>query len=413
MSIAAPAADDAVEVLLRFGTAMLRAGNTAFRTREWLLVLARKLGFDEAAVDVTFDSVTVSVRRDRQWTTMLREVGPPGVNVSRIGELERLANALPAGSPLPEVAERLDRIEATPHFYAPALVATAVGLASGAFAFLNGCPVPEIATASLAGGLGQWSRSWLARRHLNQYGVAAAAAAIASGLYVLIATFAARAGVAIAGHPAGFISSVLFLIPGVPLVAALLDLLERQTVAGVSRMAYGMMIFLTAVFGLSIVVGIAKIDLSPQPAAELAYPVHLLLRAVASFVGGCGFAMLFNNSMRTVIAVGLLALVANELRLGLRDLGMLLAPASFFGALAAGLLASPVRQRLAVPRFALTVPAIIIMVPGVYAFEMIVFFNRGQMLEALQAAAACGFATGALAIGLAAARLMTRQQTAA
>ena len=172
-------------------------------------------------------------------------------------------------------------------------------------------------------------------------------------------------------------------------------------------MAYGIMLFLAATFGLSIVIGIVRVDLSPQPMLELAYPVKLVLRAAASFVGGCGFAMLFNTSARTAVAVGLLATAGNELRLGLHDAGMMLAPATFFGALTVGLLAAYVDRRLDVPRIAITVPAIIIMVPGVYAFEMIVFFNRGQMLDALQAAALCGFATGALGIGLAAARFFS------
>jgi hypothetical protein len=41
---------------------------------------------------------------------------------------------------------------------------------------------------------------------------------------------------------------------------------------------------------------------------------------------------------------------------------------------------------------------------------MIVFFNRGQMLDALKAAALCGFATGALGIGLAAARFFSPRE---
>jgi uncharacterized membrane protein YjjB (DUF3815 family) len=44
------------------------------------------------------------------------------------------------------------------------------------------------------------------------------------------------------------------------------------------------------------------------------------------------------------------------------------------------------------------------MIPGIYAFEMIVWFNRGQMLDALQASASCFFVIGALAMGLAASR---------
>src|SRR4029078_1512577 len=115
--------------------------------------------------------------------------------------------------------------------------------------------------------------------------------------------------------------------------------------------------------------------------------------------------MCFNCPTRWVLAVGILSAIANELRLGLHDAGMMLAPATFFGALAAGLMASLIHRRVVRPRITLTVPGIIIMVPGVFAFEMIVFFNRGQMLEALQADASCCFVLGAMGMGLAAARL--------
>ena len=252
----------------------------------------------------TLDSITVSVRSEREWTTMVREIGLPGVNVTRIAELERLARTLESGGTARTGAERLKQIESASPLYSQAQIAAAVGLASGAFAFLNGCTALEIAAAGIAAGAGQWSRSWLALRHINQYGVAALSGVIASGLYVFFAALAAQVGVGIARHPAGFISSVLFLVPGVPLVAALLDLLEHQTVAAVSRMAYGVMIFLAATFGLSIVVGIVRIDLSPQPALELAYPLKLLLRAAASFIGGFGFAVLFNSAARTALVVG-------------------------------------------------------------------------------------------------------------
>jgi len=82
------------------------------------------------------------------------------------------------------------------------------------------------------------------------------------------------------------------------------------------------------------------------------------------------------------------------------------APAAFIGALTVGLLASLVARRLDVPPLALAVPGIIIMVPGIPAFQMIVLFNRGEMLEALQAASLCGFVTGALGIALATARVL-------
>ena len=47
---------DAVEALLQFGVAMLRAGNTAARTHEWIEVIARKLTFDSVSVSQSLDS---------------------------------------------------------------------------------------------------------------------------------------------------------------------------------------------------------------------------------------------------------------------------------------------------------------------------------------------------------------------
>ncbi len=113
--------------------------------------------------------------------------------------------------------------------------------------------------------------------------------------------------------------------------------------------------------------------------------------------------------MRSLLAAGLLALVANSLRLILNDAGMMLAPSAFFAALLIGLVALAVDERFGLPRLATTVAPIVIMIPGVYVFEMIVLFNQGQMLEALQAFAVCGFAIGALAMGLASARFFSRK----
>jgi uncharacterized membrane protein YjjB (DUF3815 family) len=187
----------------------------------------------------------------------------------------------------------------------------------------------------------------------------------------------------------------------------LLDLLQYQTLIAVTRIAYSAMIFLAAAFGLSIVIGLVGFDVASQAALELPVWLMLLLRAIASFVGACGFAILFNSSPLTAVMVGVLGLVSNELRLVLRDAGMMAAPATFVGAFAAGLLASLMQRRLGVPLITLTVPTIIIMIPGIPAFQMVALFNRGEMLEALQAASLCGFVTGAMAIGLATARFVT------
>jgi uncharacterized membrane protein YjjP (DUF1212 family) len=387
---------------------MLRAGNTATRTREWIDVIARKIGFDAVSVGLSLDSITVSVRRSGEWVTIMREIGPPAINVWRIAELVRLARTL-GPQPAPhEIATKLAEIESTAPRYSVLQIAAAVGAASAGFAFINGAAAPEMIAAAIGGGIGQWLRMWLSRRHFNQYGVAASSAAAASGTYVVAAAVARQFGFEFTHYPSGFIASVLFLVPGFPLIAGLFDLLQYQTVAAVGRLAYGIMILLAVALGLSLIIEVAGIDLSRQPPLELVYPLKLLLRAVASLVAGAAFAMLFNSSPPTILAAGLLALVANSLRLVLSDMGMMPAPAAFFAALVIGLVAVLADQRFNVPRLATTVAPIVIMMPGVYAFEMIVLFNRGQMIDALQASALCGFVIGALAMGLATARFFIK-----
>ncbi len=387
---------------------MLRAGSTAFRTRERTEAMARKMGFDGVSVSLTLDNATVSARRAEEWATAMRDVGPSGINTWRIGELERLAKTVGLEPSPREIAAKLAQIEAASHRYSHAQIAAAIGVASGGFAFLNGAGAPEMLAATVGGGVGHWLRSALSRRAFNHYGVAALSAVAASGVYVLAAALAGHVGFAFTRYPAGFISSVLFLVPGFPLIAGLFDLLQHQTVAAVSRLAYGVMILLAVALGLSVVIAVAGVDVSRQPPLELAYPFKLLLRGIASFVAAAAFAMLFNSPMSTVLAVGLLGLGANELRLALHDAGLMLAPAAFIAALTIGVVALLVDRRFGMPLIGMAVPTIIIMIPGVYAFEMIVLFNRGQMLEALQASASCGFVIGALAMGLASARLFGR-----
>jgi uncharacterized membrane protein YjjB (DUF3815 family) len=291
-----------------------------------------------------------------------------------------------------------------PHrLHSSAAITASVGVASGGFAFLNGAAAPEIVAAVIGGGIGQYVRLWLSHRQLNQYGSATLAAIAAAGVYVFAAALVSSFGYG-RNYGGGFIASVLFLVPGVPLIAGLFDLLQYQTVAAVSRLAYAVMILLAVALGLSIVVALTDIDPSRQPPSQLAYPLTLMLRALASFVAGAAFAMLFNSPRRVILAAGLLALVANGLRLLLNDLGIMLAPASFLAALTIGMIGVSLERRFDTPVMVTTVAPIVIMIPGVYAFEMIVLFNHGQMIEALQASASCGFVVGALAMGLAAAR---------
>jgi len=401
---------ETLDVLLRFGALMLRAGDTAFRVREAMARLAGYMGIENLSLQVTLDAMSATVRRDGETATLTCDVGAPGINAARIGALERLAESSRPGLTAQALTKELDTIEKAPGLHGLPTVAIAIGLASAAFSYLNGGDLLATGAAALAGATGQAVRALSFRRQLNQYAVTAVCAVVVSGLYCLIVfglvgrDFSAELAV-------GFISSALFLVPGFPLVASLLDLVQHQTVAGMARLFYATMILLSAAFGLSAVAAIAGLTDVLPPAVNPGYaPVTLMWRALASFAGGCGFALLYNSPLRTVLTVGLLSLAGNELRLGLHDAGLILPAATFVGALAVGLLASLSKHWLREPRICFTVPGIIIMTPGILAFRTIVLLNEGDVLAAVEALAGCCFIVGGMALGLATARFMSERR---
>jgi len=400
---------DALDVLLRYGALMLRSGDAAFRVHDAVERLAPRLGIDQLALLVTVTGMTATARRGGEQATLVKHVGPLGINAWRLGSLERMADEEPAGLTPAALGAKLDAIEAAAPQHPTIVVAVAVGLASAAFSYLNGGNLAGVLAAFAGGGVGQLLRSRLLGQRFNQYAVTAFCALVAAGIYCAAAALLAEAGLP-AGHGVGVIAAVLFLIPGFPLVAALLDLLQHQTAAGVVRLAYGMTLLLAAAFGLAMVVVVTSVAVPVPEARSTDLALTLVLRGVASLLGGCGFAVLYNSANRTALAVGILALLGNELRLGLQDAGVIQPVATFAGALLVGLLASLVQRRLAEPRMVLTVPGIIIMVPGSYVFQAVVLFNQGNALGGLQAAVQAGFVVGAMALGLATSRFISERK---
>ena len=145
-----------------------------------------------------------------------------------------------------------------------------------------------------------------------------------------------------------------------------------------------------------------------MPDLNLSIPVLTGLRLIASMCGVFGFSIMFNSKSSMALTAAFIGAIANTTRLTLVDYAHFPAAlAAFIGALIAGLLASIVRNKVGFPRIALTVPSIVIMVPGLYMYRGIFNFgitniNIGAfwLVEALMIAAA-------LPLGLLGARILT------
>ena len=399
-----------LQELLRFGSLMLSAGETAFRARRSMGVIASGLGFEWVSVQLGARNLVASGCRNGETATLVRDVEIPSVNTERIGALEALARTVPLDMNSREFAAKLATMETAPPRYPIAQTSMAVGAACGAFAFLNGESWVGVAACSIGGVVGQGLKSFLIRRRFNQYAVTVLCAVVASALYCVAAALAHGAGFGVGRSNVGLVSSVLFLIPGFPLVTALLDQLQHETAAALSRLAHAMMFVLTAAVGLSVVIALVGFSIEMSPPHMLAKPLTIFWWAVASFCGGSGLAILYNGTWRNVLCVGVIAVIGNELHLLLHNGGVPLPLATFLGALAVGLSASIAGRWIKEARVALTVPAVVMMVPGLSALETLVYFDRGEILKGLSAGVLVGFVVGSIAFGLAAARFISQPE---
>jgi uncharacterized membrane protein YjjP (DUF1212 family) len=109
---------------------------------EWVEVVARRLGFDAVSVSLSLHSITASLRRSDTWTATMHEIGPPESMRSVSPRFEQLATTAGLGLTPREIAVELAKIESKTPPYSSAQLAPAVGVASGAFAFLNGTAPP-------------------------------------------------------------------------------------------------------------------------------------------------------------------------------------------------------------------------------------------------------------------------------
>ncbi|WP_028045611.1 threonine/serine exporter ThrE family protein [Cellulomonas sp. URHE0023] len=396
-------------VVLRVGRLSLSSGTGSYRVKASMGRVARALGIDRHEAHVTLTEITTTSHRGASFRTEVTEVRSVGINVDRLTALERLVGDLDAAgrATVEDVTAGLDRIADKPLLYPVALNALWAAIACAAFSFLNHGGVVEILGVFLGAFLGQALRRTMVHRGFNVFAVTMLCALVACLGYLAFVSLVEAVGDTGVPHEAGYISAVLFLIPGFPLVTGFLDLAKMDFSAGVARLTYAIMVLTSAalaVWALSLVVGLVP---EPASAPVLGSGVLLALRFAASFVGVLGFALMFNSPWRIAFAAAVIGMVANVPRIYLNEAGTPPQVGAALAALAVGLITAVVAPRLDVPRITVYVPAVTIMVPGVLAYQAVFHISNGDTVEALASGVEAALVVASLAIGLAIARMLT------
>lgn len=401
---------DKASLVERIGIMMLSVGTSAWRVRASMNKIARALGI-VCNADIGLLTIELTCIDGSESVTNEITLRTTGVNTDKLNDLEGFADGFA------ERAERysvlqfhriLDKIQDKPPNYKAFQLSFASALACCGFTFLLGGGYVEMILAFFGAGVGQFVRKKLIEHQITLLANVAAAVTSACCTYMILLRLAELIFGVSDLHQSGYICSMLFVIPGFPLITGGTDLTKLELRSGIERVVYASLIILTAV-----VTGWANallFSFSPSDFDELriTWQLMLVFRMIASFCGVYGFSYLFNSTRKMAALAGVIGMIANTIRLEIIDFTSIpVSMAAFIGAMTAGLLASLIKKKIGFPRITITVPSIVIMVPGMFLYKGFYYFGLNDLQNGAMWLLKAFLIIIALPMGLIFARILT------
>ena len=397
-------------IIGRVGIMLLSCGTGAWRVRSSMNALAEAMGITCTA-DIGLMSIEYTCFDGEEGFTQSLCLTNTGVNTSKLNRLENFIRDFEVeGKHMSgeQLHSFLDNIEKIHGLYSPIALGFAAALACGGFTFLLGGGLIEMLCAFIGAGIANFIRCKLSKHHFTLFLCIVSSVSAACLVYAGVLKIAELLlGISIQ-HEAGYICAMLFIIPGFPFITSGIDLAKLDMRSGIERLNYALIIILVATMTAWIMA--LLLHLQPVDFMKISLPVWgwILFRILAGSGGVFGISIMFNSPVRLAEVAAAIGAIANTLRLELVDIAKFPpAAAAFIGALTAGILASLIKNKVGYPRISVTVPSIVIMVPGLYLYKG--FYNLGMMSLAVSASwfASAILIIAALPLGLIFARILT------
>ncbi len=233
-------------MLLNVGTLLMSSGASTGRVRTTVNRIADALGYNIELL-ITNRSLMLKVIDEEtdHFVASLKRTSPHGVNFRVVSGISRMSwRVVEDNWNIQQINQEIDRLVALPH-YPRFITLGAVALAGSSFCALFGGKGIELVVAFVATFAGMYVRQESLKKRFNPYVsifFAAFAASILSGLSV-------KLGLGESPELA-FATSVLFLVPGVPLINSFTDMIDGNVLNGIVRGIHGLIIAFAIALGL-------------------------------------------------------------------------------------------------------------------------------------------------------------------
>lgn len=244
---------DASDFIARYLSYMLGAGVHTSRVVRNSKRIGAALGLD-VSIHTSQKTATLTVcqKESRIMNTRVLDIPPFPISFEWNADLSALSWAsLDQNLTLEEIRSRFDRLVSKPGMN-PVFVLFMVSLANASFCRLFGGDIWAMLVTFTATMIGFFTRQHLMKNKVNHYIVFIVSAFVAS----ICASTALTLGLGTA--EIALATSVLYLVPGVPLINGLIDITDGHIQIGISRLVNAFMLIVCIAIGLSVTLMMVK-----------------------------------------------------------------------------------------------------------------------------------------------------------
>ncbi len=414
-----------LDLLLRTGQLLVESAADTNRIMRNMKRTAAFLGLPEEHlhVYVQFNMLMVNLSDNEHSFTKFQRCDKHGINMTTISLISKLSwKAIREDYTIDQYAEELEAIANRPRNYTPVQVAIGTGFACGGFCIQFGCDWTAFFYASFAAAIGMYLRGLMLRKGLNNY-MGIAIAAFISTVIAWATTYLPSSWTDTPLHP--LLACALFIVPGVPLINFVDDMLDNYIQVGLTRAINTFQMIVAMSFGIAFFLKLSNFDLTQFYTIPMIPHNSYISYAAAAAISAMGFSMIFNIPRRLlwVVAIGGIIAVCtrNFVNLGPSNnnvgLDMGLAIGSLAGSALASLIAVKAVHWVHAPNHVLSIPSVIPMVPGVLMYRALVGLIEmngvvGELTNAMKFGMASAITIMCIALGVAIPNVFARHWVA-
>ena len=381
-----------LDLLVRTGALLMASNADCARIMRNMKRCEAYLGLPEEYIHISlnFNIIMVNLSDETHSFSKYQRVDSHCVEFTVISKISKMLwTAIREDWSLDRYEAELEALNHVHKQYSPWMIAICAGFACGGFCVQFGCDWPAFFYASIPAILGFRLKMYLAKLHWNTY-VGIAISAFVATLICWLTTFISLDQTLVSALPSflhsdtpyhPLMACTLFIVPGVPLINFVTDMVSNYVQVGLTRAMITLMMIIAMSFGIVFAIQICGID---NFVKDLSMTPHnnFINYAIAAAVSAMGFATIYNTPKRIMPVLAITGIIAvctrNFVNLGPSngniglDQGIIIG--SVVGSAVASIIATRSQHIHHIPHQIIAIPSVIPMIPGVMMYRSLFGF---------------------------------------